>query len=42
MVCDDELSPMQLKNLEDALQTVVLDRTILIMDIFAKGNDQGG
>jgi GTP-binding protein HflX len=36
VVCDDELSPMQLKNLEDALQTVVLDRTILIMDIFAR------
>lgn len=36
VVCDDELSPMQLKNLEDALQTLVLDRTILIMDIFAK------
>lgn len=36
VVCDDELSPTQLKNLEDALQTVVLDRTILIMDIFAK------
>ncbi|MDD4112168.1 MAG: GTPase HflX [Herbinix sp.] len=36
VVCDDELSPMQLKNLEDALQTAVLDRTVLIMDIFAK------
>ncbi len=36
VVCDDELSPAQLKNLEDALQTVVLDRTVLIMDIFAK------
>ncbi len=36
VVCDDELSPMQLKNLEDALQTGVLDRTVLIMDIFAK------
>ncbi|TAH70857.1 MAG: GTPase HflX [Anaerolineaceae bacterium] len=36
VVCDDELSPTQLKNLEDALQTVVLDRTVLIMDIFAK------
>lgn len=36
VICDDELSPAQLKNLEDALQTVVLDRTILILDIFAK------
>jgi GTP-binding protein HflX len=36
VICDDELSPAQLKNLEDALQTIVLDRTILILDIFAK------
>lgn len=36
IVCDDELSPAQLKNLEDALQTIVLDRTIIILDIFAK------
>src|SRR5690554_1330502 len=36
VVCDDELSPAQLKNLEDALQTIVLDRTVLILDIFAK------
>lgn len=36
VICDDELSPAQLKNLEDALQTVVLDRAVLIMDIFAK------
>lgn len=36
VVCDDELSPIQLKNLEDALDTAVLDRTVLIMDIFAK------
>lgn len=35
VVCDDELSPAQLRNLEDALQTKVLDRTILILDIFA-------
>lgn len=35
VVCDDELSPAQLKNLEDALQIKVLDRTILILDIFA-------
>lgn len=36
IVCDDELSPAQLRNLEDALQTKVLDRTIIILDIFAK------
>ncbi len=35
VVCDDELSPAQLKNLEDALQLKVLDRTIIILDIFA-------
>ncbi len=36
VVCDDELSPVQLKNLEDALQMKVLDRTVIILDIFAK------
>ncbi|MDF2485155.1 MAG: hflX [Herbinix sp.] len=36
VVCDDELSATQLKNLEDALQMKVLDRTIIILDIFAK------
>ncbi len=35
IVCDDELSPAQLKNLEQALDTVVLDRTMVILDIFA-------
>ena len=35
IVCDDELSPAQLKNLEDALQTKVMDRTMIILDIFA-------
>ncbi len=35
IICDDELSPAQLKNLEDALQLKVLDRTIIILDIFA-------
>jgi GTPase len=35
VVCDDELSPAQLKNLEDALQMKVLDRTVIILDIFA-------
>lgn len=36
VVCDDELSPAQLKNLEEALDTKVLDRTLVILDIFAK------
>lgn len=36
VVCDDELSPAQLKNLENALQLKVLDRTVIILDIFAK------
>jgi len=36
VVCDDELSPAQLKNLEDSLQAKVMDRTILILDIFAQ------
>lgn len=35
IVCDDELSPAQLKNLEDTLQTKVMDRTLIILDIFA-------
>ena len=35
VVCDDELSPAQLKNLEDALDTKVMDRTMIIHDIFA-------
>lgn len=35
IVCDDELSPAQLKNLEEALNTKVMDRTLVILDIFA-------
>lgn len=35
VVCDDELSPAQLKNLEEALHCKVLDRTLVILDIFA-------
>jgi GTP-binding protein HflX len=35
-VFDDELSPLQLRNLEKELKIKVLDRTILILDIFAK------
>ncbi|MBE5952887.1 MAG: GTPase HflX [Lachnospiraceae bacterium] len=35
VVCDDELSPMQLKNLEEAVDTKIMDRTMVILDIFA-------
>ena len=33
--CDDELSPAQLMNLQDALDIKVMDRTMVILDIFA-------
>jgi GTP-binding protein HflX len=36
VILDDELSPSQSKNLEEALETKVVDRTGLILDIFAK------
>jgi len=36
IVCDDELTPVQIKNLEDALDTKIMDRTLVILDIFAK------
>ena len=36
IICDDELSPAQMKNLEIALQMKVMDRTMLILDIFAQ------
>ncbi len=35
VVCDDELSPAQYKNLEDLLDCKVMDRTMVILDIFA-------
>jgi len=35
VIFNDELSGMQLRNLEDALDVRVIDRTILILDIFA-------
>lgn len=35
VVCDDELSPAQLKNLEELLDIKVMDRTMVILDIFA-------
>lgn len=36
VVCDDELSPAQLRNLSVALDVKVIDRTVMILDIFAK------
>jgi len=36
VICDDELSPAQNYNLEEALDVKVIDRTVLILDIFAK------
>lgn len=35
IVCDDELSPAQLRNMEEALECKVMDRTLVILDIFA-------
>lgn len=35
IICDDELSPAQLKNMESLLDTKVMDRTLIILDIFA-------
>ena len=35
IICDDELSPAQLKNLEEELDLKVMDRTLIILDIFA-------
>jgi GTP-binding protein HflX len=33
IVCDDELSPAQIKNLEELLQIKIMDRTLIILDI---------
>ena len=35
IICDDELTPVQLGNLRDELDTKVMDRTLVILDIFA-------
>lgn len=35
VICDDELSPAQIGNLQEALDCKVIDRTVLILDIFA-------
>lgn len=36
VVCDDELTPAQYHNLQEELEVKVIDRTVLILDIFAK------
>jgi GTP-binding protein HflX len=36
VIFDDELSPLQQRNLEDALEVKVIDRAALILDIFAR------
>lgn len=36
VICDDELTPVQLRSLSDALDVKVMDRTLVILDIFAK------
>lgn len=36
IVCDDELTPAQLRNMEQELDTKIMDRTLIILDIFAK------
>lgn len=36
VICDGELSPGQLRNLEQQIQAKVIDRTALILDIFAQ------
>lgn len=35
IICDDELSPAQIGNLKDELNVKIMDRTLLILDIFA-------
>lgn len=34
--CDDELSPVQMRNLNDYLHVTIMDRTMVILDIFAQ------
>ena len=36
VICDGELAPSQLRNLEDRIKVKVVDRTALILDIFAQ------
>ncbi|MBR4173048.1 MAG: GTPase HflX, partial [Clostridia bacterium] len=41
VIFDDELSPVQIRNLSEYLDTKVIDRTVLILDIFAKRAKSG-
>lgn len=41
VICDGELAPSQLRNLEDRLKVKVVDRTALILDIFAQHAKSG-
>lgn len=36
VICDDDLSPSQMRNMEEGLDTKVVDRSELILDIFAQ------
>ena len=36
VICDDELSSVQMHHLQEALECKIMDRTLLILDIFAK------
>lgn len=36
IICDDELSPVQIRNLENLTKVQIIDRTMLILDIFAQ------
>jgi GTP-binding protein HflX len=36
IICDDELSSVQLRNLEQALELKIMDRTLVILDILAR------
>lgn len=36
IICDDELSPAQLRNMQETLETKIMDRTLIILDIFAQ------
>ncbi len=43
IIADDELSPIQIKNIEDSTNVRVIDRTMLILDIFAlRANSKEG
>ena len=35
IICDDELTPSQIRSMEEVLHTKIMDRTLVILDIFA-------